>query len=89
VTFRLLMGAATTARSGAPDSTWQSLQWHTITRAGSINAVNDTAPQWQAPSMCMGRSLYELNLRNMLPVFGVPCKPCCTTTSPVNVQRMA
>lgn len=48
--------AATTARNGAPDITWQSVQWQAITRAGSIRAAKRTWPQWQAPSMvCMAR----------------------------------
>src|SRR5215467_15198943 len=47
------MGAATDTRKGDPESTWQSVQWHTMTRAGSISALNVIRPQWQAPSMCM------------------------------------
>jgi hypothetical protein len=47
------IGAATTARKGAPDRTWQSEQWQTITRDASTSAVNEISPQWQAPSICM------------------------------------
>jgi hypothetical protein len=32
-------------RKAEPDMTWQSVQWQSMTRDGSISAVNDTAPQ--------------------------------------------
>jgi hypothetical protein len=50
---KLAIGALTMARKGAPDNTWQSLQWHSTTCAGSISAVKEIDPQWQRPVMCM------------------------------------
>jgi hypothetical protein len=47
------MGASTKVRKGAPDRTWQSAQWQSVTPAGSISAVNEINPQRQAPSICI------------------------------------
>src|SRR6478609_3654411 len=52
-TTKFAIGTGTTARKGAPDNTWQSVQWHTVTRDGSISALKVIAPQWQLPSICM------------------------------------
>jgi hypothetical protein len=56
------IGAGTTTRNGEPERTWQSVQWHTITRDGSTSAVKEIRPQWQAPSMCMIDSIVSMIL---------------------------
>jgi hypothetical protein len=44
-TDKVSIGVRTTMRKAEPEITWQSVQWQSITRAGSMSAVKDTAPQ--------------------------------------------